>query len=170
MTAHDFCSAPTTTQILSKQHDNSFFQLHFSYGNTPAGLSVPAGVFSVLCGESGAQSVTVTVAVVPEARRQLREPGEAIQTGRAVELAADERERCDRPLTVKAAEEIAAQVAVHKRDACERGFVQRDQQLAARAVRERDVLQLCQRAQFRHVCAVEVQRAHIHSGRAPSAP
>ena len=44
--------------------------------------------------------------------------------------------------------------------------MQRDQQLAARAVRERDVLQLCQRAQlgqFRHVCAVETQLPHVQA-------
>ena len=37
-------------------------------------------------------------------------------------------------------------------------------------MRERDVLQLCQRAQlgqFRHVCAVEVQRAHIQTAAEP---
>ena len=48
--------------------------------------------------------------------------------------------------------------------------MQRDQQLAARAVRERDVLQLCQRAQLgqvRHVRAVEVQRAHIQAAAEP---
>ena len=68
---------------------------------------------------------------------------------------------------------IPAQVigrVIHKRDACERGFVQRDQQLAARAVRERDVLQLCQRAQLgqvRHVCAVETQLAHVQAAAEP---
>ena len=63
-------------------------------------------------------------------------------------------------------EEIAAQIAVHERDARERGLVQRDQQLAARAVRERDVLQLRERAQLgqvRHVCAVETQLPHIQA-------
>ena len=48
--------------------------------------------------------------------------------------------------------------------------MQRDQQLAARAVRKRDVLQLCQRAQLgqlRHVCAVELQCAHIQTAAEP---
>ena len=94
--------ADKTRNLSPKQHDNSFFQLHFSYGNVPAGLSVPAGAFSV-CGRFAAHFSSLPIEEKARARdghaahdryrRRLPRPSHLIRRAKLATFSARRRQR-----------------------------------------------------------------------------